>query len=297
MAKHVAVPAVPGIDLSFRPRTYFGPVPLETHLLSRVAGQERRELLRRRLASGNLDLPLGLIADPLDEEDRAALGRIHPAFMGGEYLPRFLDNEVEIARISLQSVTADQISVRARRLVGRIGYRIVDEYPEFSKYVCLPASSVSPLSLGELITLMESAREGGSIVFPILGMNSQYSTPAELATFVTVTSDFYTDLQRYYHALIGAWLEQRAREKSDESRTLETGPARYRLSREVRATCARVSRAPLRCRSLGGSSSRLARQWRSALGEWLGLGLTEVQSARLHRSIRDSRQRNADEEA
>jgi hypothetical protein len=41
MIKHVSatVPAVPGIDLSFRPRTYFGPIPLEIHLLSRVAGQ------------------------------------------------------------------------------------------------------------------------------------------------------------------------------------------------------------------------------------------------------------------
>lgn len=35
------VPAVPCTDLSFRPRTYLGPIPLEAHLLSRAAGQAR----------------------------------------------------------------------------------------------------------------------------------------------------------------------------------------------------------------------------------------------------------------
>lgn len=82
MTKHVSatVPAVPGIDLSFHPRTYFGPLSLDTHLLSRVAGQERREILRRELASGNFDLPEELVACLLDEDARHALGRIHPAW-------------------------------------------------------------------------------------------------------------------------------------------------------------------------------------------------------------------------
>ena len=37
MSKHVSatVPAVPGIDLTFRPHTYFGPVPLEAVLYER----------------------------------------------------------------------------------------------------------------------------------------------------------------------------------------------------------------------------------------------------------------------
>ena len=68
-------------------------------------------------------------------------GRLHPSNMGGEYLPLLRKGEVEIARISLQSVTADQISIRARRLSKRIGYRIVDEYE--MGYVCRPASSAS----------------------------------------------------------------------------------------------------------------------------------------------------------
>src|ERR1022692_2202998 len=54
-----------------------------------------------------------------------------------------------------------------------------------------PASSGAPLSLRELVMLMESASDGGSTIFPILGMNMRDSTPVELADFITVTSDFY----------------------------------------------------------------------------------------------------------
>jgi hypothetical protein len=212
----VQVPEVPGIDLDYRPRDYFWAADLKIPLLSGIAGKTRRQLVGELVKAGR-PVPDGLDATVLDDEMRQAWGRMHPSNMGGEYLPPLRNGEVEIARISLQSVTCDQISIRARRLVGRIGYRIVDEYSEFWTYVCHPASSVSPLSLRELIALMETASEGGSIVFPILRMNARDSTPAELATFITVTSDFYADLRPYYRALTDAWREGRAREKSDES--------------------------------------------------------------------------------
>jgi hypothetical protein len=155
------VPAVPGIDLAFRPRTYLGPVPLEAHLLSRVAGETRREILRKELAAGNLDLPPELFACLLDEEDHNAIGRIHPAVMGGEYLPPLFDDEVEIAHISLASVTADQTSVRAQRVAGGIAYRIVDEYGEDeTEYRCSPDRSDLPLTLGELVAMIDGAQEG-----------------------------------------------------------------------------------------------------------------------------------------
>ena len=210
------VPEVPGIDLAYRPRSYFWAADLKVPLPSSIAGETRRQLVRALLERG-APSPDGLDAAVLDPAMRAAWGAMHPSNMGGEYLPPLRKGEVEIARISLQSVTADQISVRARRVRERIRYRVVDEYSETSTYVCSPASSNSPLSLGELIALMEGASEGGSIIFPILAMNSRHSTPAELATFITVTSDFYPDLGPYYRARTDAWLEERAREKSDES--------------------------------------------------------------------------------
>ena len=122
MTKQVAVPAIPGVDLTFRPRSYFGPIPAETHVLAHVTGHEHREFVRAQLAADGDDPTLDLIAG-LFASDRETLGRVHPMLMGGEYLPPFLDDETEIARISLASTTADQISIRAQRLPDGIAYR------------------------------------------------------------------------------------------------------------------------------------------------------------------------------
>ena len=105
-AQQVTVPVIAGVDLSFRPRTYFGPIPAETHVLAHTAGHERREVLRAQLAADGDDPMLDLLGSLFEGLDRESLGRIHPALMGGEYLPPFLENETEIARISLQSTTA-----------------------------------------------------------------------------------------------------------------------------------------------------------------------------------------------
>lgn len=104
-AHEIAVPAIPGIDLTFRPHSYFGPIAAETHLLAHTTGHERREFLRAPPAAGGDDPMLDLIAGLFDL-DRESLGQLHPALMGGEYLPPFRENETEIARISLASTTA-----------------------------------------------------------------------------------------------------------------------------------------------------------------------------------------------
>jgi hypothetical protein len=70
-----------------------------------------------------------LYATPtLPDEHRLALGRLHPSFMGGEYLPDRRDTEVEIARLNIDSTTSDVTSVYARLGKDRINYRVVDEY-------------------------------------------------------------------------------------------------------------------------------------------------------------------------
>ncbi len=209
----VRVFEVPGIDLEYRPRGYFWATDLNIALPSDVAGEVRRQVIRRFVEAGS-PVPYGFDAPVLNDAICAAWGRLHPSHMGGEYLPPLRDKEVEIARISLESVTADQISIRARRVGRRIEYCVVDEYPETSTYVCRPTDSPSPLSLRELVVLMETASEGGSIVRPILALNAQNSAAsAELASFVTVSSDFYAELGPYYRALTDAWLEGCARGK------------------------------------------------------------------------------------
>ena len=96
-----------GIDYDFRPESFWASAsnPLEA-ILRNVKGRNRREMIRDYHAAGRLDeLCSDLLNDSLDEDARRSLGKIHPSFMGGEYLPNYQPHEVEIARIELQSVT------------------------------------------------------------------------------------------------------------------------------------------------------------------------------------------------
>ena len=64
--------------------------------------------MKRLLDRGRLDeVPAFLASSALTNPDRAALGKIHPAFMGGEYLPNLTADEVMIARITIASTTQD----------------------------------------------------------------------------------------------------------------------------------------------------------------------------------------------
>src|SRR5262245_57399720 len=121
------------IAYSFRPTSYWEipSSPLDL-VLRNVEGTKRREIIRDFYEQGRLDqlVPV-LAADELSDEDREGLGAIHPSFMGGEYLPGYRRNEVEIVRIELDSTTSDVISLRARpigRKRPRIAYTLVDEY-------------------------------------------------------------------------------------------------------------------------------------------------------------------------
>ena len=83
------VSEVPGINLEFRPRSYFWPLGLEQHLLTRIKGAERKSALKQLIDAGRTeDIPQFLAQSALSDVERQAPGRMHPAFMGGEYLPQ-----------------------------------------------------------------------------------------------------------------------------------------------------------------------------------------------------------------
>jgi hypothetical protein len=114
-------PEVCGIDLKFRPPSYFWPLGLETHLLARIKGAERQAALKQLIDAKRLDqIPDFLAQSALSDGERQAIGRIHLAFMGGEYLPDLMQNEVAITRITIASTTQDVTSVYARRGKNRI---------------------------------------------------------------------------------------------------------------------------------------------------------------------------------
>ena len=83
MTRKSAVPEVPGIDLTFRPQSYFWPLGLDTHLLARIKGAERKAAVQKLIDAGGLDdVPSFLQQSALSDEDRRALGRIHPSLHG-----------------------------------------------------------------------------------------------------------------------------------------------------------------------------------------------------------------------
>ena len=128
MNEHAQVPEVEDVDLGFTPRSYFTERDLGLTIPSDILGRARRDMARRLAAdpsSSADDVPPELLESVLSAAQRHALGAIHPSLMGGEYLPPLRKGEVEIARISLQSVTADQISLRARRTEKGIEFSTV----------------------------------------------------------------------------------------------------------------------------------------------------------------------------
>ena len=196
-------------DLDFRPETYW-PDFDDYHAIAaaRVKGALRRQAASQLADEGLYD-PV-ICAESLPEEHRIAIGRVHPMFMGGEYLPDLLANEVEIARATLKSTTMDVISVRARPTKHRIIYRIVDEYyeEELFEYHLIQKTSIRPLTMRKLIALIDNAQEEGGLSSCARQMNYEGSGDAErLYDFATITSDFYPELRAWYDQSNLEWLE------------------------------------------------------------------------------------------
>jgi hypothetical protein len=136
------MPAADNSDLNFQPQTYWGPTSKSTEILAKIKkGADRKrwvnEALEPRRAS---EIEDWMVLEKIPDSLRKAAGKIHPRFMGGEYLPDFAEHEVEIARVTLQSTTQDVFSIRARPAVERIEYRIADEYD--TEWQFSPSSSL-----------------------------------------------------------------------------------------------------------------------------------------------------------
>ena len=233
MTRKSAVPDLSGVDLDFRPRSYFWPLGLETHLLARVKGAERKAALKQLIDTGRLhDIPDFLARSARSEGDRQALGRIHPALMGGEYLPALSQNEVMIASITIASTTQDVTSVYARRGRKRIYYRVVDEYGAETLSGRSTRSSTYPLTLGQL----EQFFNGAWSIFHVLAMNfDDYDLARMLGFVVRIESSFYPEIETLYGLRIKAWATARRAElgldKIDEkdhesATTVGSGPHR-----------------------------------------------------------------------
>jgi hypothetical protein len=202
-------------NLDYRPTSYWDLSEVQTVLLSRIKGEERKRDARRMLETGQMaDLREFLLAEGLGENTLALVSRLHPTPMGGEYLPDYEEDEVEIARVSLKSTTADVISIRARPTPEGIRYRVIDEYE--TVFHCRPDVSERPLTMHELIELLDKTeaddRQGIGLVSLWRDDNLEADDydpeyAEELVDFVTVSSDFYPRLGMWYEEEAQEWLE------------------------------------------------------------------------------------------
>jgi len=172
--------------------SYFLPPDLEGLLLARIKGTARRAELKRLLDAGQMDQVRTLVAKAkLSDDERKTLSGIHPLFMGGEYLPNQEGNEVEIARIEINSVSYDVTSVYARQQASGIRYRVVDEYEGQTLTGPPTRRSAKPLTLGEL----EKFFMGAWSLQEVLEGNFDEDVD-QMLRFFRATSAFYPDLDR-----------------------------------------------------------------------------------------------------
>jgi hypothetical protein len=196
-----------GIRYGYRPKSYWSESSPLDAILRNVTGENRRRIIKASWLAGDIEnIDPEILRDELEGEVRTGLGRIHPSFLGGEFLPPYLPGEVEIARILLKSTTSDVISLRARPVPNRIRYRIVDEY---SGKFWLPITySEKPLTLGELVTQFEEGTLDelpGNLAIGYNEYNAEYEARETLRKFTTIESILYRQLEEHFENVYEAW--------------------------------------------------------------------------------------------
>ncbi len=217
-----------GIRYGFRPKSYWAETDPLSAILRNVTGENRRQMITDYWAFGRIEeLDISLLQDEVDADTRTNLGRIHPSFMGGEFLPPYLPGEVEIARIDLKSTTSDVISLRARPSPEGISYRVVDEYKaEFT----LPIShSTKPLTLAETINQFDQGslddsgfdnRDGLSLGYNWLNVDED--NYESLRKFTSISSQIYRQLHDHFEHVYDDWLAQCQKEQKENAEKEES---------------------------------------------------------------------------
>ena len=200
-------------DMDFRPHSYWGSRSLTAHLLSSIKGEERRRIVKAFIEKhGEDNLPdISLTKDKLTDSERDLIGRLGPHYMGGEYLPDTIDDEIEIARLTMLSTTQDITSFRARKVKDKIIYSIVDEYDnEFEHSI---KSRKKPLSFKEVLKFIDEAWGIGFSDYPsVYGGARQFNyeesgdDPEEHWDFETIDSSYYNQLYEWYNIQNWIWL-------------------------------------------------------------------------------------------
>jgi hypothetical protein len=141
---------------------------------------------------------------PVTRDGRVKLSCIAPE------LPDGLPEEVEIARVELDSATGDTMAVTARRTKKFVKYAVIDEYG--TEFTFRPRRSELPLTFGELIALIDSVRVPGNEEYVgglVMGaLDCGVDNPSQMLDFVNVSSRFYRALGAYYAERVQEWVDR-----------------------------------------------------------------------------------------
>jgi len=219
---------VDGIDLDFRPTSYCADASPVAAIVQNIAGENRRTVVAGALvtpdAAGAGPIPDAFLADLVPDDLRAGLGRHHPTWLGGEYLPHYDVGEFEIARLVLRSTTQDVFSLRARRRTPHAPYRyrMVDEYE--STFDLPRRTSTRPLTLRQVIALIDGITSDNVDTrgqpfpegFVWWQLHEYGETPEEAAGFVRVRSEVYPQMEAYYEERLVEWARGERGEGEEE---------------------------------------------------------------------------------
>ena len=197
------------LDLNYRPSSYFWANQMGVQLSSQIQGAQRKKLYEEFVKNdliGDID---EILSKPvLTNLERSFIGKIHPSFMGGEYLPEKINREVEIARITINSTTQDVTSVYASLRDGEIYYRVVDEYEGGTLSEHYEYSTKIPMTLQEVTDFFLNA-------WPLLDvLNSNFEESGfdsyEVKSFVLdASSSFYAQFGLLIDLKIDEWLARK----------------------------------------------------------------------------------------
>ena len=185
-------------NLDFRPKTYFIPHAVEEYLVSRVKGDILRQKIITLVDSGeyqSFEDVFNVVAHL--PEFQSHLEILAPHFMGGNYLADLEQDEVEIARISINSTTRDVNCVYAKMDYGKIYLRVVDEYGGETLNEPFELTVEEPLSLGDLTDFFLNACELEGTLEANFGNDLDSSLD-----FFTASSDFYPDLDNLIREIV-----------------------------------------------------------------------------------------------
>jgi hypothetical protein len=136
------------------------------------------------------------------------------------FMPEFAEGEVEIARIEQRTTIGEVISTRSRKYGEMIAYSIVDDFDDPEPYNVAPKTSKKPLTLGELIRLIDGGRsdeadwapnESLAIYFTVGSYRDGEQSLNHLdhsRDLSRVESVFYPQLNLHYEKVLDRWYQE-----------------------------------------------------------------------------------------